>query len=103
MPETDNNGSRLTARIPSQVRETLQRAATLSGATLNQFLVQAALKEAHRVLEEERIITLSECDALRVFTLLENPHTKCKVAGGSKKTQGFSVKVIELLRQVSRP
>ncbi len=73
MLEADTNDTRLTARIPPQVRETLQRAATLSGATLNQFLVQAALKEAHRILAEERIISLSEQDALRVFTLLENP------------------------------
>jgi len=90
MPETDNNGSRLTARIPSQVRETLQRAATLSGATLNQFLVQAALKEAHRVLEEERIITLSECDALRVFTLLENPPTpNARLQEAARKHKAF--------------
>ena len=73
MLEAENNDTRITARLPSQVRERLERAAALSGATLNQFLVQAALKEAHRILEEERVIVLSERDAERVFTLLENP------------------------------
>ena len=59
--------------ITPDVKETLQKAADLSGATLNQFLVQAALKEAHQVLEMERVIQLSEQDADLVFSLLENP------------------------------
>jgi uncharacterized protein (DUF1778 family) len=67
--------ARVVARIPSAVKETLQRAADLSGATLNQFLVQAALKEADRVLATERTIVLSERDAQKVFDLLENPPT----------------------------
>lgn len=75
MLEADKNDNRITARISSSVRERLERAAALSGATLNQFLVQAALKEAHKILEEERIIMLSERDANKVFSLLENPPT----------------------------
>lgn len=67
------NEARVTARIPASVKETLQKAADLSGATLNQFLVQAALKEAHNILEAERVITLSEQDAEKVFRLIENP------------------------------
>jgi uncharacterized protein (DUF1778 family) len=67
--------ARVVARIPPAVKETLQKAADLSGATLNQFLVQAALKEADRVLETERAIVLSERDAQTVFDLLENPPT----------------------------
>lgn len=73
MLEANNNDTRITARIPSQVQETLQRGAALSGATLNQFLVQAAIKEAYKILEEERVIVLSERDADKVFGLLENP------------------------------
>lgn len=67
------NDARVTARIPSQIKETLEQAAALSGATLNQFLVQSALKEAHKILEAERVIHLSQQDADRVFSLIENP------------------------------
>jgi uncharacterized protein (DUF1778 family) len=67
------NETRLTARIPSSVKETLQKAADLSGATLNQFLVQAALKEAHLIIESDRAIELSERDASLVFELIDNP------------------------------
>jgi uncharacterized protein (DUF1778 family) len=37
---------RIGARVPHEVYQTLCRAAELTGATVNQFLVQAALKRA---------------------------------------------------------
>ena len=42
---------RIGARVPHEVYETLCRAAELTGATVNQFLVQSALKEAKAVIE----------------------------------------------------
>ena len=73
MPNTDKE--RISSRVPKPVRKTLEEAAALSGATLNQFIVQAALKEAHAVLERERerIIRLSRRDAQAFFRALENP------------------------------
>ncbi|MCY7337087.1 MAG: DUF1778 domain-containing protein [Chamaesiphon sp.] len=67
--------ARVVARISPTVKETLQKAADLSGATLNQFLVQSALSAANQILETERAIVLSERDAQTVFDLLENPPT----------------------------
>jgi uncharacterized protein (DUF1778 family) len=67
--------ARVVARIPPAVKETLQRAADLSGATLNQFLVQSALTAANQILETERTIVLSERDAQIIFELIENPPT----------------------------
>lgn len=46
---------RITARVPLAVQEILKTAATLTGATLNQFVVQAALREAERIIEQERV------------------------------------------------
>ena len=43
---------RVTARISEDVKQILQQAAALSGATLNQFLVQAALEKAQRMIEQ---------------------------------------------------
>ena len=44
---------RITARVSKDVRERLERAASTSGATLNQFVVQAAMEKADRILERE--------------------------------------------------
>ena len=75
MSADTNNDARVTARIPQQVKDTLEQAATLSGATLNQFIVNAALNKAQQVLEAERAIVLSQQDAEKIFALLESPPT----------------------------
>lgn len=69
---TEERG-RITARVSSQVAEKLQEAADLTGATMNQFLVQAALKEAERIIDRERTIQLSYEDAAMLINLLDNP------------------------------
>ncbi len=64
---------RITARVPIQVRETLETAADIVGATVNQFIVQTALHEAERIIEQERIIRLSPGDAEAFLRALDNP------------------------------
>ena len=64
---------RIGARVPHEVYETLCKAAELSGATVNQFLVQSALKEAQAVIEREQLIRLSVRDWNWMLDLLENP------------------------------
>ena len=64
---------RITARVAENVRVTLEQAAELLGATVNQFMVQTAYQEALRVLERESLIRLSQKDAEKVFSLLDHP------------------------------
>ena len=64
---------RIGARVPREVFETLCRAAELTGATVNQFLVQAALKEAQEVIERQEVIRLSPRDWNCLLDLMENP------------------------------
>lgn len=64
---------RITARVPTAVMDTLQEAADLTGATLNQFLVQAALEKAKQIIDREHTIELTRRDAAALLTLLESP------------------------------
>ncbi|NES23373.1 MAG: DUF1778 domain-containing protein [Symploca sp. SIO3E6] len=73
MASTSPNDTRVTARLPASVKDTLQKAADLTGATLNQFIIQAAVKEAQEVINTEQLIHLSPQDADRIFSLIENP------------------------------
>lgn len=65
--------TRISARVPEHVYETLTRAAELCGATVNQFLVQSALDRARAVIEEENLIRLDAESARRLFDAIENP------------------------------
>jgi|TARA_B100000809_G_scaffold39487_1_gene34568 uncharacterized protein (DUF1778 family) len=64
---------RVSARIPQHVFERLTEAAHVVGATLNQFLVQSALEKAEKLLEQERVIQMSQRDAELFFETVENP------------------------------
>lgn len=64
---------RFTARVSDSVRETLEQAAELVGATVNQFVVQTAYVEAQRVIERESVIRLSQKDARTILALLDHP------------------------------
>ena len=64
---------RITARVSNRVSDTLEQAAELMGATVNQFVVQTAYAEAQRVVERESVIRLSQKDASKILSLLDNP------------------------------
>lgn len=66
-------GKRLTTRLTDHVLDKLQVAADLVGATLNQFVVQAALEKADKVIESESTIVLTRRESLRLMEMLENP------------------------------
>lgn len=72
------SGKRLTTRITDHVQEKLQVAADLVGATLNQFVVQAALEKAEKVIESESTIVLTRRESLRLLELIENPPPRNK-------------------------
>lgn len=73
MTTTTAERGRITARVPAQVQETLEMAAAMVGATVNQFMVQTALREAERIIEQERMIRLSARDAEGFIKALVNP------------------------------
>ena len=66
------NRKRITARVSDSVRNTLEQAAELLGATVNQFVVQTAYAEAQRVIERESVIRLSQEGAQKVLALLDH-------------------------------
>lgn len=73
MTRKNEQRGRITVRVPQDVQGTLEQAAELQGATLNQFVAQAALSEARRIIERDRVIYLSSVDAAFLLKLLEKP------------------------------
>ena len=70
---------RITARVSQSIQEKLQEAADLTGATLNQFVVQTALEKAEQLIEREATISLSRKDAAMLFEMLNKPTPPNKV------------------------
>ena len=65
--------ARLEARIPSDLKTLVQRAAALQGQTLTDFVLAAAVETARRVLRESEVLTLSERDQTKLAEAILNP------------------------------
>jgi uncharacterized protein (DUF1778 family) len=65
--------ARLEARLPSEVRALLKRAAEIEGRTLTDFVVSAAREAACRTIERTEIMRLAVEDQRLVAEALLNP------------------------------
>ena len=65
--------ARVEARIAPDSLAVVRRAAELQGRSISDFLVAAALKDAHQTLEDAQIIRLCVDDQQRFAELLLNP------------------------------
>ena len=65
--------ARVEARIAPDSLAVVRRAAELQGRSISDFLVAAALKEAHQTIEDAQIIRLSVDDQHRFADMLLNP------------------------------
>jgi uncharacterized protein (DUF1778 family) len=82
---------RITVRVSEDVRATVEQAAELLGATVNQFVVQTAYQEAQRILERESVIRLSQKDARRILARLDSPPKPAKALKDAIRTFRGSV------------
>lgn len=73
MPAPAAPRARISARVPKNIQERLEEAAERSGATISQFVLQAAVEKAEALLERERVTVLSERDARRLLELIDHP------------------------------
>jgi uncharacterized protein (DUF1778 family) len=64
---------RITARLPRSTRSIIERAAAIYGASINQFIVQAAVERANEVLQSMETLKLSSRDAQVFMDALANP------------------------------
>lgn len=72
IPESTRT-ARVEARIAPDALAIVRRAAELQGRSVSDFLVAAALKDAHQTIEDAQIIRLSVDDQQRFADLLLNP------------------------------
>ena len=65
--------SRVEARIAPEALAVVRRAAEIQGRSISDFLVAAALKDAHQTIEDTQIIRLSVQDQQRFAEMLLTP------------------------------
>lgn len=68
--------SRMDIRIPISVKETIDFAASLEGRSRTDFLIEAAMNKARKVIAENRVIELSLKDQRMLADDLTNDSIK---------------------------
>lgn len=66
------NIARINFRLPSDIKETVERAAVLCGQSLTDFAIQTLVAKANEVLEHHQVRTLSDRDRDLFLALLDS-------------------------------
>lgn len=70
---TASESARINLRTSLEVKNLIERAAAMTGATVSSFMLQNASEMARRVLGQQEIITLSDRDRDAFLKALDNP------------------------------
>jgi uncharacterized protein (DUF1778 family) len=60
-------------RVPARIKERAEYAASLRGESLNGFISSILAEASEKIIEDERLIRLSEAGARSLVEVLENP------------------------------
>lgn len=73
VPAAVEKTSTLEVHLPVDVLSTIQRAAEIQGGSLEEFLIEAAHRQARELVERETTVQLDRNETRWVFSMLENP------------------------------
>ncbi|MFZ1933290.1 MAG: DUF1778 domain-containing protein [Thermoguttaceae bacterium] len=66
------NHARLTFRLPTQLKETIEKAAVLTGQSVSGFAISTLARTARDVIEQESVTRLSNRDRNVFISLLDD-------------------------------
>ncbi len=72
MAARDKRKEHIYARLTAKIKQQIDQAAALQGRSTSDFMVQAALKEASQVIEQQRIIRLTVEESVALAELMTN-------------------------------
>lgn len=62
MARVTRNDARINVRLPSELKQTIEEAASALGQTVSEFAISTVVREARQVLQDARITRLSNRD-----------------------------------------
>jgi uncharacterized protein (DUF1778 family) len=84
MATITRNDARINVRLPSELKQTIEDAASALGQTVSEFAISTVVREARQVLQDTQITRLSNRDRDRFLEALDaadaKPNTTLKAA-----------------------
>ena len=72
-PSERSRNARLEARVPSDQKDFFQRAASLTGRTLSEFVIDSTQEAATKIVREHEVIRLSREEQIAFVSALLTP------------------------------
>jgi uncharacterized protein (DUF1778 family) len=76
MATTSRNDARINVRLPSELKQTIEEAASALGQTVSEFAISTVVREARQVLQDAQITRLSNRDRDRFLGALDAADAK---------------------------
>ena len=76
MATASRKDARINVRLPSELKQTIEDAASALGQSVSEFVIATVVREARLVLQEAQIIRLSNRDRDRVLKALDSLDAK---------------------------
>lgn len=70
MAVKDKKEERIETRLPAEAKQQIEQAAALQGRSVSDFVVQAALDQANKVIEQQRIIRLTVDESVTLAEMM---------------------------------
>ncbi|MDQ3633406.1 MAG: DUF1778 domain-containing protein [Acidobacteriota bacterium] len=94
--KTSVENARLNFRLPSEIKERIENAASVSGVTVTDFAISALVDSADEVLENYRKRKLNDRDRDIFLEMIENPPAPNKALREAVKEHRRRVKKNEI-------
>lgn len=80
MATISRNDARINVRLPSELKQTIEEAASALGQTVSEFAISTVIREARQVLQDAQITRLSNRDRDRFLRALDAADAKPNAA-----------------------
>lgn len=80
MATVGQNNARISVRLPSELKQTIEEAASVLGQTVTEFAISTVVREARQVLYEAQVTRLSNRDRDKFLKALDTLDAKPNAA-----------------------
>lgn len=80
MSTTTRNDARINVRLPTELKRTIEEAASALGQTVSEFAISTVVREARQILQDAQVTRLSHRDRDRFLAALDAVDAKPNAA-----------------------
>lgn len=95
MPATRTRSEQVSLRVPPDTKRILQQGASIAGQSLTDFMVACSAEKARELVEQHRVITMSQAAFDEFVTALNDPEIQPAPPLAAKLIKKYAESIME--------